>query len=90
MFSVTSIFEFTHGSFGVRFDRFVSNKAWSEYGSACNDLVSASNSDSAAIISTEIFVNGCNNRGITVVHIRRITSNTVPSHEEQRAVNEIF
>jgi len=49
MFSVISIFEFS-----VRFDRFVSNKAWSEYESVCNDLVSASDSDSTAMINTMI------------------------------------
>ena len=38
----------------VRFNRFVFNKVRSEYDSVCSDLVSASDSDSAAMISAVI------------------------------------
>ena len=59
------------------------------YESVCNDLVSASGSDSATMISAVIFVNGCNNPWITAICIHRWTSHTGPWEEEQRADGDI-
>lgn len=48
----------------VRFDRYVSKNVWSEYEIVCNDRVSASDNDSAAMISTVILSAVATNQGL--------------------------